>query len=151
MGALGSDSYSFVSIAAELSLSSAFYLLLVTKPSPCNNFANVIAYSVMKLLPISCLFTSNLTIWGFSHAFLLFGLLLNEVVLLVWTICNQSRLRSVHIRSIYSSSLLTLRFIGELLVISVVLDIAVVSLFINCKCEPQNAEFLGDTLQRLSL
>ena len=138
MNALGSSSpLSFAPIALELSISSIAYLALLTTSKPKSNFIIALIYSSVKLLAVATLFTSNLSILNIARIPFLLGILLNEVVLLVWSIRNQEQLRSTKIRTMYSKSILTTRVVGELISVIILIGIAVSSWVVECSCNRQ--------------
>lgn len=135
MSALGAGSaQAFLPIAVELSLASAAYIVLVTKPTPKHNLTVIIAYSSLKLLALSCIITMNMNIFSIGRIPFLLGLLLNEVVLLIASIRNRETLSCITIHSMYSKRLLSLRVTGEILAICVFMCVSVGSLVVPCKC-----------------
>lgn len=148
MDILGSGSeFSFLPIALELSIASATYLLLLLKPTPRNNTALSITYSSFKLIALATLFTSNLHIFGIPRIPFLAGLLLNEVVLLIWALRNQPMLASITIRSMYTRPILALRVLGELFTVFIVVGIAISALFLECNCNKEQYEIFGQIIE----
>eukprot|EP00177_Eucheuma_denticulatum_P000312 GFKZ01000536.1.p2 GENE.GFKZ01000536.1~~GFKZ01000536.1.p2 ORF type:complete len:386 (+),score=48.28 GFKZ01000536.1:323-1480(+) len=148
MDILGSGSeFSFLPIALELSIASAIYLLLLLKPTPRNNTALSITYSSFKLIALATLFTSNLHLFGIPRIPFLGGLLLNEVVLLIWALRNQPMLASITIRSMYTRPILALRVLGELFTVFIVVGIAISALFLECNCNKERFDIFGQIIE----
>ena len=130
--------WAFAPVGVEIVVSTGIYLIATLKRKARGNFPLLITYSALKILAVASMLTSSLNFFNLANLPFLAGLLLNEVVLLVWVIREKNRISSVAFSSMYSKRIRALQAIGSLMSMVIFAAVTFAMPFVPCTCTAEH-------------